>query len=200
MATISPVIPHEDTGILKQILATVQSIQQNYSQLAAAIESIQGQVNTLAGAELIRNTTEEPSVMNDEHYTLSPSMSKDHHPRYSRAATSSPPASLNFRQESLPNRDFSPLRKKVGGNSISRIILTTYPHQAGMDPLALNWGHEDPLQRGPVVVSRNQSTIRRRNGVYLNFAPESPLFSQTSHSDRSSWRLIRNLSCFGYCE
>jgi hypothetical protein len=28
----------------------------------------------------------------------------------------------------------------------------------------MDWGNKDPQQRGPVVVSRTQSTIRRRNG------------------------------------
>ncbi|KAK6075908.1 GTP cyclohydrolase II [Seiridium cupressi] len=47
----------------------------------------------------------------------------------------------------------------------SRIILTTYPKQIGIDPLTLNWGAQDPHQRGPVVVSRSSSTIGRRNAI-----------------------------------
>lgn len=47
----------------------------------------------------------------------------------------------------------------------SRIILTTYPGQAGIDPVPLEWGAHDPAVRGPVVVSRQQKTIRRRNGM-----------------------------------
>ncbi|KAI5862847.1 putative GTP cyclohydrolase II [Durotheca rogersii] len=45
----------------------------------------------------------------------------------------------------------------------SRIILTTYPKQTGIDPLPLRWGAPDATGRGPVVVSRSSSTIRRRN-------------------------------------
>lgn len=48
--------------------------------------------------------------------------------------------------------------------SKSRIILTTYPGQSGINPLLMNWGHPSPHLRGPVVVSRNQRTVRRRNG------------------------------------
>jgi hypothetical protein len=48
----------------------------------------------------------------------------------------------------------------------SRIVLTTYPKQIGIQPLTMDWGHSDPLKRGPVVVSRAPSTIRRRNGLY----------------------------------
>jgi hypothetical protein len=28
----------------------------------------------------------------------------------------------------------------------------------------MDWGNKDPQQRGPVVVSRDPSTVRRRNG------------------------------------
>ncbi|KAI1852369.1 hypothetical protein JX266_002547 [Neoarthrinium moseri] len=45
----------------------------------------------------------------------------------------------------------------------SRIILTTYPKQIGIDPLPLNWGAAEPTERGPVVVSRSSSTIGKRN-------------------------------------
>lgn len=51
------------------------------------------------------------------------------------------------------------------GGSTSRIILTTYPKQIGIDPLMMDWGNADPLRRGPVVVSRSQSSIRRRNAI-----------------------------------
>ncbi|KAF4120128.1 GTP cyclohydrolase N terminal [Geosmithia morbida] len=45
----------------------------------------------------------------------------------------------------------------------SRIVLTTYPKQIGINPFPMDWGNCDPLKRGPVVVSRLSSTIRRRN-------------------------------------
>ncbi|OAA56988.1 GTP cyclohydrolase [Niveomyces insectorum RCEF 264] len=47
----------------------------------------------------------------------------------------------------------------------SRIVLTTYPKQIGINPFPMNWGAKDPLERGPVVVSRAASTIRRRNAI-----------------------------------
>ncbi|KAJ4306516.1 hypothetical protein N0V88_001320 [Collariella sp. IMI 366227] len=47
----------------------------------------------------------------------------------------------------------------------SRVVLTTYPRQLGINPLPLNWGAEDPLERGPVAVSRSPSTIGRRNAI-----------------------------------
>ena len=47
----------------------------------------------------------------------------------------------------------------------SRVVLTTYPKQIGIKPLPLEWGAADPLQRGPVAVSRSPSTIGRRNAI-----------------------------------
>lgn len=41
----------------------------------------------------------------------------------------------------------------------------TYPKQTGIKPIPLDWGASEPLQRGPIVVSRYSSTIRRRNGM-----------------------------------
>ncbi|EAQ86547.1 conserved hypothetical protein [Chaetomium globosum CBS 148.51] len=47
----------------------------------------------------------------------------------------------------------------------SRVVLTTYPKQIGIKPLPLEWGAADPLQRGPVTVSRVPSTIGKRNAI-----------------------------------
>jgi hypothetical protein len=47
----------------------------------------------------------------------------------------------------------------------SKIILTSYPGQAGVDPITMQWGASDPQARGPVVVSRHKSTIGRRNAI-----------------------------------
>ncbi|OBT65982.1 hypothetical protein VE03_03158 [Pseudogymnoascus sp. 23342-1-I1] len=44
-------------------------------------------------------------------------------------------------------------------------VSSTYPGQSGINPLPMDWGHKDPQMRGPVVVSRSQSTIRRRNAI-----------------------------------
>jgi hypothetical protein len=47
----------------------------------------------------------------------------------------------------------------------SRVVLTTYPKQIGIKPLPMEWGAGDPLQRGPVTVSRSPSTIGKRNAI-----------------------------------
>ncbi|KAI8848091.1 GTP cyclohydrolase N terminal-domain-containing protein [Chytridium lagenaria] len=46
-----------------------------------------------------------------------------------------------------------------------RIILTTYPGQVGINPIPLNWGHPDPHIRGPIVASRNPTSLKVRNAI-----------------------------------
>ncbi|KAJ2798137.1 Uracil-regulated protein 1, partial [Coemansia helicoidea] len=47
----------------------------------------------------------------------------------------------------------------------SRVVLTTYPSQLGIDPVPLKWGGKTAAERGPVVVSRQQDTLGRRNAI-----------------------------------
>ncbi|ORY78249.1 GTP cyclohydrolase II [Protomyces lactucae-debilis] len=47
----------------------------------------------------------------------------------------------------------------------SRVILTTYPGQSNVNPFPLNWGATDPLERGPIIVSRQESTLSSRNAI-----------------------------------
>ncbi|KAG8532020.1 Uracil-regulated protein 1 [Bacidia gigantensis] len=77
---------------------------------------------------------------------------------------SSRPGSSGSSQGEVNERKMSPHKHSSNAFS-SKIILTTYPGQPGMDPMQMSWGHVDPRQRGPVVVSRGKSTFRRRNAI-----------------------------------
>jgi hypothetical protein len=48
---------------------------------------------------------------------------------------------------------------------LADIQHSTYPKQTGINPVPLDWANSDPNKRGPVVVSRLPSTIRRRNAI-----------------------------------
>lgn len=159
MATGGTRSPSDQDEILKRILSTVQSIREDYHHLSAAVECIQGQVNVLSGISQM-----------DEN------QGRDHlaqiHivPGDERAPSDTKPgpnAQLDFGSaepnEARNDGEFLHKRKN-NATATSRIILTTYPGQSGIDPLTMNWGHTDMLERGPVVVSRSQSTVRRRNG------------------------------------
>ncbi len=72
----------------------------------------------------------------------------------------------------------------------------TYPKQIGINPLPMHWAAADPRERGPIVVSRSPSTIRRRNAIggrYLGGPnPASGTESLTLVS-RSSRRVVLDL-------
>ena len=196
--------PSESFELMKQVLSTVQSIQQNYSHLSAAVESIQGQVELLAGARQIHDKAEEHGTPINGKNPLT--VSKTSHSQH--VDTIGPPAAWSAStqssdrdcaQDSIRDGVLSLSKKRTGATSASRIILTTYPNQAGIEPVTLNWGHRDPIERGPVVVSRNQNTIRRRNGKFLNFPLNVAYLTHIIYSYWSTWRIILFLSCLGRC-
>lgn len=161
--------------LLKQILATLQSIQSDYRQLSTALDTIEGRVNILAGVKQIYNAAGNRQEINDE------VKASENLGRGQDSGVSSVTDSGNMLLADVPSNP-APLQIEVkpvssgripSSTASSRIILTTYPGQSGIDPLILNWGHRDPLQRGPVVVSRSQSTIRRRNGTKKGVLPLS---------------------------
>ncbi|BGP11559.1 hypothetical protein JCM10049v2_007468 [Rhodotorula toruloides] len=47
----------------------------------------------------------------------------------------------------------------------SRVILTTYPGQVGINSIPLKWGAATPEERGPVVASRQPKSLKVRNAI-----------------------------------
>ena len=56
----------------------------------------------------------------------------------------------------------SPIDDGVSSLYSSRLILTTYPGQVGIEPVPLKWIAASPEERGPVVVSRHPCVDRCR--------------------------------------
>ncbi|WWC72798.1 uncharacterized protein I206_106762 [Kwoniella pini CBS 10737] len=60
-------------------------------------------------------------------------------------------------------------KEKDGGKKKgypSRVVLTTYPSQAGINPIPINWGAGPTArERGPVVCSRIKSNLLIRNSI-----------------------------------
>ena len=178
--------------ILTAIQSTLHAIQQDYKMLAEAVERIDGKVK-----ELLKE--EQAPVTNNDDY------SSDLRPQ--RLATSEVLAQTSTTDilsgplfdRVLPATSnittFYPPHRAIGS---SRIVLTTYPGQSGIDPIPMQWAHSDPMVRGPVVVSRNHSTIRRRNGEYLIIRLYWKLTIFTTSNWRS-WGLLFNLPRFGSC-
>ena len=137
-----------DAAVLQEILASLKTIQQENTHLAAAVDAINGRVNILAGVKQVKDMTVDPTaVERNKQYQTDPIV-----PTVTGSTPTSP--------------DLSAVPESGRRSSVtSKIILTSYPGQAGVDPLPMNWGHKDPSLRGPVVVSRNPSSIRRRNAI-----------------------------------
>ncbi|TWU74735.1 hypothetical protein ED733_005571 [Metarhizium rileyi] len=118
------------------VLDVLRQIQQTQTQLLRAFESVFERVGT--------NRSD-----SDAAPPIKPSSEAQ------MGSSTGPDIAASALQTSSPRSEFT-----------SRIVLTTYPKQIGIDPLRMDWGNPDPTKRGPVVVSRSPSTIRRRNGLY----------------------------------
>lgn len=135
------------TGALQQILASIQILQEQYTELVSSVDAINGRVNVLAGVKQMQNGVNGSSTTRKPTKVEEAAVSLDANDALVAKSPGSP--DLTGRRTSM---------------SSSKIILTSYPGQSGVDPIPLHWGHADPAVRGPVVVTRSASTIRRRNG------------------------------------
>lgn len=149
-------LSRDDNAILHEILASLKTIRQENTQLAAAVDAINGRVNILAGVKQMQDGS-----------LLTTSAAKEPPPYQPADALSASPGIVTL-SDAPTSPTVDPARRS--SLATSKIILTSYPNQAGVDPLPMKWGEKDPHSRGPVVVSRNPNTIRRRNGMSL-FCP-----------------------------
>lgn len=186
MDTGDPSLRITNHVLLTEILSTLQSIQSDYRQLSTAVDTIEGRVNILAEIKQIHDAA------NNGQHSVNETITSKNSEDDSGSGQTSP------KTDSSAKPPFT--GRHSGSANSSRIILTTYPGQSGIDPLGMNWGNLDPVQRGPVVVSRSQSTLGRRNGMRLTVQPK--ILTLTFHPDSNwrSWWLILNLSCASSCQ
>ncbi|KAI4254081.1 MAG: hypothetical protein LQ352_003300 [Teloschistes flavicans] len=152
MATSQP--DRED--LLLQILNTLQSVQNGYNQLSQAVQNIQGRLEGIVG--------QGPSPTRISQYVHNGETVESLHEKRQEEERSAAETPQELQAPTINWNIVSPQQNASSGLS-SRIVLTTYPGQSGIDPILMNWGHSDPVKRGPVVVSRSQNTIRRRNAI-----------------------------------
>ncbi|KAJ9642904.1 Uracil-regulated protein 1 [Coniosporium tulheliwenetii] len=135
----------------------MKSLQKDNLQLSSAVDAINGRVNMLAGVKSVQDgAASDPTVMNGKSVVTngeqeSPSPKPADGVSATREQNNASPGTF----------EVQPRRTSVS----SKIILTSYPGQSGVDPLPMDWGNKDPNLRGPVVVSRHPSTIKRRNAI-----------------------------------
>ncbi|KAI2643469.1 GTP cyclohydrolase N terminal-domain-containing protein [Xylaria nigripes] len=125
------------------ILRALKAIQENQNKLAAEVESVSHRLDSLAPP------TQSPHLNG----LSSPGNNLPVESPLPQAAISTTPKESSSENVEAEKSGFS-----------SRIILTTYPRQIGINPIPLQWGAPGP-ERGPVVVSRASSTIRKRNAI-----------------------------------
>ncbi|KAK1005467.1 putative GTP cyclohydrolase [Friedmanniomyces endolithicus] len=162
--------PQDTAALLQEILASVRSLKLDQVQLTDTVEAINGRVNILAGVKQSRDgivhdaTVPSPKIPpmaaspNLQPMASSPRMiPKGHHSRESVTSIDG-----HGRQANGTSQSTSPPPRQ-SSNAHSKIVITTHREQA--DPLPNHWGNGDATKRGPVVVSRSPSTIRRRNAI-----------------------------------
>lgn len=170
-----------DNVVLKEILEGLKAMRLENSQLASAIDKINGRVNVLAGVKQVKDEAATEAANG----TLSEDKAKE-----ANSAQTVEAVSQQYEPTS-PNAEAPPRRVSV--SKTSKIILTSYPGQSGVDPLPMAWGAKDPAVRGPVVVSRHNNTIRRRNGMFMLFSNSTECVELILHSHWSTRRLVFNL-------
>jgi len=148
--------------LLKDILSSLTSLKQDHAHLASAVDAINGRVNVLAAVKQSHDGVAHDANAASPRFGPqgSPHIPpRGHHSRDSLSSIDGSGKDANgaFHSSSPPSRRSS--------TTTSKIILTSYPGQAGVDPLPMEWGAKDPQKRGPVVVSRSPGTIRRRNAI-----------------------------------
>ncbi|KAI1310058.1 GTP cyclohydrolase N terminal-domain-containing protein [Xylaria venustula] len=170
-----------DENSTAEILRALRAIQQNQTKVAAEVESLSHRLDALA-----------PS-------THSPTLNEKVSPESNLPAESALP------QPALasPSKDESSTARGQAEKAgfTSRIILTTYPKQIGINPIPLNWGAPGP-ERGPVVVSRSSSTIRKRNAhggsysIYFALAVASKQLNVNHRPDFTNTEPAANIGPF----
>ncbi|KAA8912843.1 GTP cyclohydrolase N terminal-domain-containing protein [Sphaerosporella brunnea] len=131
----------DNTELLAKLLAAVTTIQSDQKALASAVDAINGRVNALADVKELKDAARPKTPDGTKKQVVVPE-------------------SPSNEERAPPSEVSQPAQKKN-----SRIILTTYPGQGGIDPVIMNWGERDPAKRGPVVVARGSQTVRRRNAI-----------------------------------
>ncbi|KAI9716296.1 MAG: Uracil-regulated protein 1 [Chrysothrix sp. TS-e1954] len=151
---------------LHEILASLKTLQREHTQLSAAVDAITGKVNVLS------------SVKQAQAIAASDSIAASTLPQLIAGTASSNP---NGVQDHNAARETSASISTDGNvrqsSPASKIVLTSYPGQAGVDPVTLAWGAADPMTRGPVIVGRSAKTLRKRNAIGAHGGSYSTYFA-----------------------
>ncbi|KAF2095180.1 GTP cyclohydrolase II [Rhizodiscina lignyota] len=149
------------TGLLTEILSELKALKQENVHLASTIDEINGRVNILAGIKQVKAVGGISSPVLKPSPQIRPGSETP--PTLPKPAESIKEVSDEY--QPVPGSPTSEMPAPRRPSTTHKIILTSYPNQSGVDPCPMQWGHKEPAKRGPVVVSRHPSTIRRRNAI-----------------------------------
>ncbi|VUC21868.1 unnamed protein product [Clonostachys rosea] len=140
------------------LIATILKLQETQSQLVATVEALSNRVNVA-----FPDTASPPLAAT---LVAKPVKSEDGDAQGAIPISSIESVSRDVEDDSGKTQRSSEAASPAQKSAFtSRIVLTTYPKQIGINPLPMDWGNPDPLKRGPVVVSRLANTIRKRNAI-----------------------------------
>jgi len=146
--------PPDTMAMLQEILSSVRSLKQEHSELSASVDAINGRVNTLAGIKQIQD-----GVAHDATHPI---------PKNPGTDSVAPP---NDEDKDVDAQATSPPpERRPSTTSTSKIILTSYPGQAGVDPIPLKWGK----CKLPLVGQNNRDRLVSASpeSVPINLSPE----------------------------
>ena len=161
METTIPRHQGDQSEILSNIQSTLQNIQSHFQRLFVAVENVEDRLKRIEGPKTLPTTQ---SIAPTENTASGPPSLERVRDSIAPPEITSCPASSGADHGSIVERRTS-TSSPAPNVSSSKIILTTYPGQSGIDPIPMRWGHKDAIQRGPVVVSRAKATVRRRNAI-----------------------------------
>ncbi|KAK7708484.1 Uracil-regulated protein 1 [Diaporthe eres] len=144
---------------LEDVISQLRTIQQKQDELLSVVDSMsRGTAQSSAAPGLRPSPASLFQQQNEQEIEEAAALSAA---ALAAKSTATPPLRPTDTSDS-PIGSSSPTQ---ASSFSSRIILTTYPKQTGIKPIPLNWGAPEPAERGPIVVSRYSSTIRRRNAI-----------------------------------
>lgn len=145
---------HEQNNIPGEILKSLTKLQEQTSRLASTVDALSQRLDFLAGVKHGQDAQTDPNPADEID---------------GEEVVIGRPGLVNLDVDESKTKTISPSSNALARHPSmnSRIILTTYPGKANVDPIGLIWGESDAAKRGPVVVGRSANTIRRRNGRSL---------------------------------
>lgn len=169
------------SGVLNDILSELRTLKVGQDYLDAKITNLEN--------EVFQTKSIKPSSEESSYVMISPEFRgiKQEHALPSPQELQLPESGVELSQVPAKSTDANPY--------IGRAILTTFPDQIGVKPIPLKWGAKSPEERGPILASRQQASLKVRNAIgaycgsysiYRALAVASGAINPNHHPDYSN--------------